>query len=78
VELDQARVGRLSRMDAMQAQEMAQATARRREQRLAQVEDALRRMESDDFGICFACGEEIDPRRLALDPTATRCIGCME
>ena len=78
VELDQARVGRLSRMDAMQAQEMAQATARRREQRLAQVEAALRRMESGDFGICFACGEEIDPRRLALDPTATRCIGCME
>jgi DnaK suppressor protein len=78
VELDQARVGRLSRMDAMQAQEMAQATARRREQRLAQVEGALRRMESGDFGICFACGEEIDPRRLALDPTATRCIGCME
>ena len=31
VELDQARVGRLSRMDALQAQAMAQASGRRRE-----------------------------------------------
>jgi len=78
VELDQASVGRLSRMDAMQEQEMAQETARRRQQQLTRIEAALRRIESGDYGYCFVCGEEIDVRRLAADPTHTRCIGCAD
>jgi DnaK suppressor protein len=78
VELDQARVGRLSRMDAMQAQEMAQEAARRRQRQLLEIDGALRRMESGDFGYCFVCGEEIDVRRLEVDPTSTRCVSCAE
>ncbi len=78
VELDQARVGRLSRMDAMQAQSMAQETARRRQRQLARIEGALRRLESGDYGECLNCGEAIDPARLEFDPTTTRCIACME
>lgn len=78
VEFDQASVGRLSRMDAMQAQEMAQESARRRQQQLTRIEAALRRIDSGDFGYCFVCGEAIDPRRLAADPTHTRCIRCAD
>lgn len=78
VELDQSRVGRLSRVDAMQAQQMAQASARRREELLQQIEGALRRIDSGEFGYCFVCGEEIDPRRLEADPATTRCLGCVE
>ena len=77
VELDQARVGRLSRMDAMQAQQMALETTRRRKQQLLQIEGALRRIESGDYGDCFVCGEPIDYRRLSIDPTTTRCMGCV-
>ena len=76
--LDQARVGRLSRMDAMQAQEMAQETARRRTRQLVEVDGALQRIESGDYGHCFSCGEEIDVRRLEVDPAITRCIECAE
>ena len=36
----------------------------------------MRASEAGEFGHCFACGEPIDPRRLAVDPTATRCIRC--
>jgi len=78
VELDQASVGRLSRMDAMQAQQMAQESERRRQQQLVRIEVALRRIESGDYGYCFVCGEEIDVRRLGVDPTNTRCIKCAE
>jgi DnaK suppressor protein len=78
VELDQARVGRLSRMDALQAQQMAQEAARRRRQRLVMIEGALRRVDSGDYGCCAGCGEQIDVRRLAFDPTSTRCISCAE
>ena len=78
VELDQASVGRLSRMDAMQSQQMAQELARRRQQQLARIEGALRRIESGDYGYCSVCDEEIDVRRLALDPTNTRCVKCAD
>jgi DnaK suppressor protein len=78
VELDQSTVGRLSRMDAMQSQEMARELRRRREDRIRRVAGALGRIESGDYGVCFVCGEDIDPRRLAVDPTHTRCIDCAE
>jgi len=78
VELDQSRVGRLSRMDAMQAQQMALEAARRRQQQLLKIDGALRRIESGEYGYCFVCGEELDVRRLAIDPTTTRCMKCVE
>lgn len=78
VELDQARVGRLSRMDAMQAQQMALEAARRRQNQLVAIDGALRRIEAGEYGDCFVCGEEIDIRRLSVDPTLTRCMQCLE
>ena len=74
--LDQASVGRLSRMDAMQAQQMAQESERRREGQLVRIEGAMRRIEAGTFGSCFKCGKDIDLRRLEVDPTMTRCVGC--
>lgn len=76
VELDQTRVGRLSRMDAMQAQAMSKETGRRRRQKLLQIEAALRRIEEDDYGYCQECGEDIAPARLEVDPTVLLCISC--
>ena len=78
VTLDQAKVGRLSRMDAMQAQQMAEETARRRQLQLQKIQGALRRIEADDYGYCFKCGDEIEEARLSIDPTSTRCMACME
>ena len=78
IALDQARVGRLSRMDAMQAQQMAQETARRRRHQLLMIEGALRRIDAGSYGNCIVCGEAIDIRRLAFDPSNARCIGCAE
>ena len=78
VELDQTRVGRLSRMDALQAQQMALEASRRRQHELTTISAALRRIDSGDYGSCFVCGDEIDLRRLTVDPTATRCIDCVE
>lgn len=78
VELDQQSVGRLSRMDAMQQQQMYQEQARRRKVHLKKIEGALRRIESGEFGECFVCGDDIGLKRLKFDPTQTRCIDCME
>ena len=78
VELDQTRVGRLSRMDAMQSQQMALETVRRRKDDLVKIEDALRRIESGDYGYCVVCDEEIDIRRLRVSPTSSCCIDCAD
>ena len=76
VQLDQQSVGRLSRMDAMQAQSMALATEERREAERARVTAALRRIEAGDYGYCRNCDEAIDPRRLEIDPAAPLCLDC--
>ena len=76
VELDQTKVGRLSRMDAMQAQAMAQASSDRRDQVLRGIDAALKRLDQEEFGYCLECGEPVNPKRLAFDPTVERCIDC--
>lgn len=76
VELDQSRVGRLSRMDALQGQAMSQEAQRRREQELLRIEQALKRVAADEYGDCLRCGEAIVAGRLEIDPAATLCIQC--
>lgn len=76
VELDQTRVGRISRIDAMQRQQMAQEADRRRQRQILLIDAALRRIEAGTFGICSSCEEKIDPRRLRADPTVTMCVPC--
>lgn len=78
VHLDQSSVGRLSRMDALQQQAMAQNAQRRAAQSLVRIEAALRRCDDGSYGFCIDCDEPIDPRRLEHDPAATRCIRCAE
>ena len=76
VELDQSRVGRLSRMDALQAQAMSVETRRRQALQRQRVSAALQRVDSGDFGWCLRCGEAIGEQRLGYDPSVTLCIGC--
>ena len=78
VELDQTRVGRLSRMDALQAQAMSVETGRRRRQQIIEIDAALDRIKTGNYGDCFECGEIINPKRLEADPVATLCITCAE
>ena len=76
VELDQGRVGRLTRMDAMQQQSMVQANRRTAQTRLTRIEAALRRYDGDEYGLCVECEEEIGYARLKAQPEAPFCIGC--
>ncbi|HHB81400.1 MAG TPA: TraR/DksA family transcriptional regulator [Aliiroseovarius sp.] len=76
VTLDQQSVGRLSRMDALQGQAMARATQARRDQQRQKIAAALVRIDEGEFGYCIDSGEEISCKRLELDPTAAKCIGC--
>jgi DnaK suppressor protein len=75
VDLDQP-IGRLSRIDAIQQQNMVKASRRAAELRLQQVAAALRRLDDDEYGDCLQCGEEVGEARLEARPEAPFCIGC--
>jgi|YNPNPStandDraft_1061719.scaffolds.fasta_scaffold03021_5 RNA polymerase-binding protein DksA len=51
---------------------------RSQELKLAEVEDALRRMDEGSYGICRRCGAAIDAARLRAMPTAALCLSCQE
>lgn len=76
VVLDQTSVGRLSRMDAMQQQAMANATSQRRKFEIAQAKSALQRITQDEFGYCCECGDGIAHKRLEYNPSVATCITC--
>jgi DnaK suppressor protein len=76
VKLDQTSVGRLSRMDAIQGQAMAEEVKRRREIEMKRITAALKRIKEDEYGYCIKCGEEISPKRLDLDPSVSLCNQC--
>lgn len=76
VELDQQSIGRVSRMDAIQQQQMAQATERRRQIQLTRIKAALHRIEEDEYGYCAECGDEILEKRLEADPAIPTCTKC--
>ncbi|REC58888.1 TraR/DksA family transcriptional regulator [Rhodosalinus sediminis] len=76
VALDQQAMGRLSRQDALLSQSMARATQARRDAERRRLTAALARLEEGEYGYCEDCGEPIAPKRLDLDPAATRCVSC--
>ncbi len=45
-------------------------------QELQRVEAALQRIATGHYGHCVDCGKHIDPRRLAAEPAAARCLTC--
>jgi DnaK suppressor protein len=76
VELDQNKVGRLSRLDALQQQAILDEILHRAKSERAKIQKALQRIARGDFGLCRECDEAIDERRLDFDPTLDLCINC--
>ena len=80
VELDQSRLGRLARIDAIQQQQAQKKQVRRIEQEVKALKRALLRLKNvqDEFGYCVECGDEIPFKRLLFRPIARSCIGCAQ
>ncbi|MGB0954419.1 MAG: TraR/DksA family transcriptional regulator [Panacagrimonas sp.] len=78
VELDQSKVGRLSRMDAMQQQALALATQQRARRNTRRIQAALARIDSGRFGLCPDCDQAVETARLHADPCTLFCMDCAE
>ena len=69
-------IGRLTRQDAMLAQQMALELKRRNRIRLSQFEQALRRIDEGSYGLCARCEEQISVARLNVRPETPFCVRC--
>ncbi|HEX3622570.1 MAG TPA: TraR/DksA C4-type zinc finger protein [Acidimicrobiales bacterium] len=47
-------------------------------QDLADLDDALARLDTGTYGACEVCGRAVPPERLAAHPTARMCVACAE
>lgn len=69
-------IGRLTRMEAIQAQSISSAGKARLRKRLPQIERALKAIEEGTYGTCVSCGEDIPAGRLEIRPESRRCVAC--
>jgi len=70
-------IGRLSRMDAIQMQQMAKAGLSREQQQLLLARYALRIIDDEDFGNCASCKQPIGIDRLRFQPEILLCVRCV-
>lgn len=70
-------VGRLSRLDSMQMQQMALAGKRRLEEQRGRLHEAFRRIDAGNYGVCLRCGADIALERLQHQPDAVVCMPCL-
>jgi DnaK suppressor protein len=71
-------IGRLSRMDAIQQQEMTKASRSTLERKLLQVQASLDAFDGGDYGLCRSCDDPIGYRRLKARPEAPFCLTCQD
>jgi len=69
-------IGRLTRMEAIQAQSISAAGKARLRKRLPQIDRALKAIEEGTYGTCVSCGEDIPSGRLEIRPESRLCVGC--
>jgi len=69
-------IGRLSRLDSMQMEEVRKDAVRRRNQRIHELQEAVKRMDQGGYGQCASCREWIGYARLVEQPEARLCSGC--
>ena len=69
---------RLSRMDEMHNQSILRANRTVTQNRLLEVRRAIVRIQSEQYGICQDCFNDIAIPRLKAYPEATLCILCKD
>lgn len=69
-------IGRLSRLDSMQMQQMALNARNRKQEEIRRLRDALIRIDRGAYGVCQLCRQDIAIARLEYQPDAQLCVGC--
>ncbi len=54
------------------------AVSENESKQLTLIDEALLRIEDDEYGTCQNCEKEVNPKRLAAIPWARYCLDCQE
>ena len=65
-------------MNSIIDKEMSAAKLERQKLRLNQLEEALKNIKNEDFGVCIDCGEDIEFQRVKSNPVVKKCFDCMK
>lgn len=76
ITLDQQAIGRVSRIDALMNQGLAQASDQRAVRDLQAALEARDRLDEGSYGFCAGCGQPIPIDRLDAMPEARTCVRC--
>ena len=71
-------IGRLTRMEAINAKSISEASLNSSRVKLAKLKRAMSRLDDPDFGMCSMCEEPIPTGRLMLMPESAMCVKCAE
>lgn len=71
-------LGRLTRMDAIGQKSINEAALNNTKLKKEKLLATLKRIDSDEFGFCIDCGDEINTKRLLAAPWSTVCMDCAE
>ncbi len=69
-------IGRLTRMDAIQQKNMAEANLKTNEAVIKNLNNVLLKIDDEDFGKCLVCGNDIPVQRIIAVPDAKICVPC--
>ena len=69
-------IGRISRMDAINNKSVNEASLRKTQAKLINLEKAFKKINNDDFGFCVQCKLPIPLGRIMLMPQSTKCVNC--
>lgn len=71
-------VGRLSRMEAINAKSINEAALGNARVKMGKLKWALSHVHEPEFGLCIECGDPIPIGRILLMPETTLCVICAE
>ncbi len=69
-------LGRLTRLEAMEEQDVNNKILNEARLRLTRLNNALQRIDKPMFGICIKCEEVIGVGRMSVRPESVRCVEC--
>jgi len=70
-------IGRITRMDAIQQKNVAEAALRSAEESIYKLKETLPEIDTPGFGICSGCGGDIPIERILIVPESRLCVTCM-
>ena len=69
-------IGRVSRMDAINNKSVNEAALRQKEKQYKGLKEALKNIDSPQFGLCVSCGQSIPMGRILIMPESKKCVKC--